>query len=160
MQRSRSYNVGGYQARRRTPIAAEFEDCAQVFQQLCSSLEAGSTAWGGSESKLVGLFGRLRAWGNESGASTRSLDHRLRKASKLQNQVLEFLGDFKIDLENGMPPSCSVDFRCDVESTSVFIFKFRSSAEYYWCFFPYNYDSVLKSAYNLNFKPTHCVKWF
>jgi len=104
MERSRNYHVGGSQksnARRKTPIAAEFEDCIQVFQQLCSSLEAGSTAWGGSDSELAGLFGRLRSWGNESGASTRSLDHRLRKASRLQNQVLEFLGDLKVDLESG-----------------------------------------------------------
>jgi len=164
MELSRSYHVSRLQnskARRRTPIAAGFEDCIQVFHQLCSSFEAGSTAWGGSDGEFGGLFGRLRAWGNESGASTRSLDHRLRKASRLQKQVLEFLVDLKIDIENGMssPHSCSLSIHCKLRSTSVLYFHTQKlTREFSKACFPYFYNQALDFPCNPRLRSTHCVK--
>lgn len=88
-------------ARRQTPIAAEFEDCVQLFYQLCSAMEADAATWEGSDTPLNDLFSRFKAWGSDSRASTRSLDYTLRKASRLRDQILELLKPFKIELQSG-----------------------------------------------------------
>lgn len=88
-------------ARKQTPIAAEFEDCVQLFYQLCSAMEADSAMWEGSDAQLNDLFSKFKAWGNDSRASSRSLDYTLRKASRLRDQVLELLKPFKLELQSG-----------------------------------------------------------
>lgn len=89
--------------RRSTPIAAGFEDCLQLFEQLVSAMEADSTTWKPAEVvPLKDDFSKLKAWGNETGASSRSLDHALRKASKLQQQVSELLDELRENTQRGM----------------------------------------------------------
>lgn len=88
--------------RRSTPIAAGFEDCLQLFEQLVSAMEADSTTWKPAEVvPLKDEFSRLRAWGNDTGASSRSLDHALRKASKLQRQVSDLLDELRDNTQKG-----------------------------------------------------------
>src|SRR3954454_11279450 len=88
-------------ARRQTPIAAEFEDCVQLFHQLCSAMEADAATWEGSDTPLKDLFSKFKAWGNDTRASSRSLDYTLRKASRLRDQVLELLKPFKVEVQSG-----------------------------------------------------------
>lgn len=88
-------------ARRQTPIAAEFEDCVQLFYQLSSAMEADNATWEGSDAAINDLFSRFKAWGNDTRASSRSLDYTLRKASRLRDQVLELLKPFKIEIQSG-----------------------------------------------------------
>ncbi|KAH8596651.1 hypothetical protein B0O99DRAFT_705975 [Bisporella sp. PMI_857] len=92
-----------YNAHRGAPIAAAFEDCVQLFEQLCASLEAGTPSWTGPHTELADLFSTLRTWGHDTGASSRSLDHRLRKASTLQAQVLELFEALQNELGTGKP---------------------------------------------------------
>lgn len=88
-------------ARRQTPIAAEFEDCVQLFYQLSSAMEADNATWEGSDAAINDLLSRFKAWGNDTRASSRSLDYTLRKASRLRDQVLELLKPFKIEIQSG-----------------------------------------------------------
>jgi len=87
--------------RKQTPIAVEFEDCVQVFFQLCSAVEADTAAWKGVNAPLNDLFSKFRAWGNDTRASSRSLDYALRRASQLREQVIELLQAFKGELQDG-----------------------------------------------------------
>jgi hypothetical protein len=88
-------------ARRQTPIAAEFEDCVQLFYQLCSAMDADSATWEGSSTPINDLFSKFKAWGNDTRASSRFLDYTLRKASRLRDQVLELLKPFKLEIQSG-----------------------------------------------------------
>lgn len=86
-------------ARRQTPIAAEFEDCVQLFYQLCSAMEADSATWEGSDIPINGLQSRFKAFGSD--ARVPVIDYTLRKASRLRDQVLNLLKPFKEELQNG-----------------------------------------------------------
>jgi hypothetical protein len=44
---------------------------------------------------------RLRVWGNDTGASSRSLDHALRKSSRLQTQVADLLRELLENIQKG-----------------------------------------------------------
>jgi hypothetical protein len=88
-------------ARKNAPIAAEFEECVQLYYQLCSSMEADSMMWSDAQIPLDDGFSKFRAWGNDTGACTWSLDHALRKSSRLQQQVLDLLRDLREELQRG-----------------------------------------------------------
>jgi len=71
------------------PVAAKFEDCQQWFDKLCVALKEHPSLFNLdlAEESLA----KFRAWGNDTGAMTRSLDHTLRKASAHQKKTLELL---------------------------------------------------------------------
>src|SRR5438045_7920482 len=97
-------NVGfarANKARRNAPVAAEYEECIQLFQQICSSMEADSMMWADAQIPMDDGFAKLRAWGNDTGATSWSLDHSLRKSSRLHQQVLDLLQDLRGELGKG-----------------------------------------------------------
>ena len=98
------------------PISALYEDCLQYFQQLCNIAEASqvekeraaNVAQECAEKELIkqagkiararhfiidDCFSKFRDWGSNTGASSRSLDHALRKSSQLQGTTKELLED-------------------------------------------------------------------
>jgi hypothetical protein len=81
------------------PIAAKFEDCHNCFNKLCTTLRS-------SYSKISILaddnFAKFLAWGNDTGAATRSLDHTLRKSSDLREMTLDLLKDLHKTILDGM----------------------------------------------------------
>jgi hypothetical protein len=81
------------------PVAAKFEDCHNGFYKLCGKLKD-------SHSKISMLaddnFARFLAWGNDTGAATRSLDHMLRKSSDLKEMTLVLLKDLYVTILDGM----------------------------------------------------------
>lgn len=76
-------------ARERTPVAAEYEDCTQRFDMLNSVMEANESTWEPYQNLLNDYRSRLTTWGVDTGARSRTIDHTLRKSSRLANQVLE-----------------------------------------------------------------------
>jgi hypothetical protein len=71
------------------PIAANYENCRGCFEQVCLALRSNSS------SSIADLaddgFGKLQAWGRDSGASNRLLDHTLRKASRIAKLTTDLL---------------------------------------------------------------------
>jgi hypothetical protein len=82
------------------PLAAKFEACQQCFARLCVVLKEHPTLFDLdlAEESLA----KFRAWGNDTGAITRSLDHTLRKASAHQKKTLELLTALHSTLTEGM----------------------------------------------------------
>ena len=119
------------------PISALYEDCLQYFQQVRSIAEANQAekeraaniAQEGAEKELMkqaGLasraryvtiddcFSKFRDWGSNTGASSRSLDHTLRKASQLQQTTKELLEDLFTTLSQSKNfPICYLDIHLD-----------------------------------------------
>ena len=83
----------------RAPLAAEFEECSQLFEVLCSAIEANPRIWKAYHLTVVDHRDALAAWGAETGATSYVLDHALRKSSSLQHHVLELLQDCSGDLQ-------------------------------------------------------------
>jgi hypothetical protein len=82
------------------PVAAKFEDCYNSFNRLCVELRGRSPS---AISALVDEnYAKLLAWGNDTGAATRSLDHMLRKASDLREGTLDLLRDLHELIREGM----------------------------------------------------------
>ena len=76
------------------PIAALFEDCSQCFERLCATtVESRHIGETSLHSMVDGCFSELRSWGGETGAPDGSLDHALRKSSRLQQTTKDLLGD-------------------------------------------------------------------
>jgi hypothetical protein len=90
------------QPREASPIAASFSECVQLMDQLVSLADSQKFPWTGASVSLDIHASKLRAWGNDTGAASRSLDHALRKASRLKQQVLLLLSSLKSDLQTGM----------------------------------------------------------
>lgn len=79
------------------PIAAKFEDCRQCFHRLCPALKCSSLQH--CSSLADDSYGKFLAWGEDSGASARSLDRSLRKTSSLASMTLELLMDLYSTLQ-------------------------------------------------------------
>lgn len=88
------------------PIAAQFEDCLQSYDQLYSVMQTNGSAWGTWYTTVDDDLGRLQLWGKSTGASSRSLDHSLdhalRKASHLRETTLQLLTELYESLQSGM----------------------------------------------------------
>ncbi|KAK0726356.1 hypothetical protein B0T21DRAFT_371426 [Apiosordaria backusii] len=91
--------VGGWKAHRETesqklrakaPLAAQFEDCAQALRQLHLAITSDSSD-GTLRDLVERCLQRLTAWGHDTGASSRRLDHSLRRAIKPQDSTLMLL---------------------------------------------------------------------
>lgn len=134
--RLRNYELS---MRDRAPIAAEFEECTQLFQSLCSAFEANPLTWK-SYHMLIGEHrDALAAWGAETGATSYLLDHALRKSSSLQQHVIELLQDFSSDLQkskltrpatnNSSHGSCrDRDFPCSARVALKYSSQFLTSS--------------------------------
>lgn len=97
--------------REKAPVAAQFEDCFQAFQQLSDSILVNR-----SDLSLYAISKdcalRFKLWGDDSGASSRALDHGLANSPVVRaqtqrlltdlNQILE-LGEFNEHARNGNP---------------------------------------------------------
>jgi hypothetical protein len=81
------------------PIAAIFEDCCQNFERLCVTARRNADP---SSILVEDNYGKFLAWGNDSGASSRSLDHTLRKDSILSAMALDLLKTLDRKLGQGM----------------------------------------------------------
>jgi hypothetical protein len=82
------------------PVAAKFEDCHNCFNKLCVALRSRSPS---AISTLADdNFAKFLAWGNDTGAATRSLDHTLRKSSDLREMTLDLLKDLQSTIVDGM----------------------------------------------------------
>lgn len=76
--------------RAKAEVAAQFEDCVQAFQQLSDSLQGDQS---NAELRIVSNdYGiQLKIWGDDSGASSRALDHALRSSLVIKKQTLGLL---------------------------------------------------------------------
>ena len=82
------------------PVAAKFEDCRNCFNKLCAALRSH---WPPAISTLAAdNFAKVLAWGNDTGAATRSLDHTLRKSTDLKEMTLDLLKDLHLTILDGM----------------------------------------------------------
>lgn len=76
------------------PIAALFKDCLQRFERLHAATVESLQIGGKSLHSMVdGCFSEFRMWGIDTGAPDGSLDHALRKSSRLQQTTKDLLGD-------------------------------------------------------------------
>lgn len=83
-------------------IASQYTDCTNSFNKLLECIEASNNQ--AIAQRLSNEFGRLRIWAGNSGAHRSgrvSLDHRLREASHLHEELTKLLGELHQDLEEG-----------------------------------------------------------
>jgi hypothetical protein len=80
------------------PLAAKFESCKQAFENLCIVTQAIAPL---DSNAVEDSFGKFLAWGNDSGASARSLDRTLRKTSSLSEMTDELLKSLYSKLQEG-----------------------------------------------------------
>jgi len=108
----RNHQTG--QPREASPISTSFDKCLKFIDQLSSIQDAHNLALVGSPVCFDAHASKLRAWGNDTGASSWSLDHTLRKASRLQQQVLLLLNGLQYDLQTGNAKSCPLTCRLSI----------------------------------------------
>ena len=83
-------------------IASQYTHCKNSFNKLLECTEASNNQV--IAQRLSNEFGRLRIWAGNSGAHRSgrvSLDHRLREASHLHEELTKLLGELHQDLEEG-----------------------------------------------------------
>jgi hypothetical protein len=95
---------------RTAPIAAIFEKCRESFERLCIVTRLNSSQ--PNSSLVEDNYGTFLAWGNDSGAATRSLDRTLRKTSNLSDMVMELLRTLYSTLQRGMLSEHSASLAC------------------------------------------------
>lgn len=98
----RSKDMHKQNMRAKAPLAAQFEDCAQVVKQAYAALHADASV---EQQKSLRVYigrclGRLITWGHETGASSRLLDHSLRRASKPRDNTLTLLKELHERVQN------------------------------------------------------------
>jgi hypothetical protein len=106
------------QPREASPILTSFNKCLKLIDQLSSPQDTYDLAWTGSRISFDAHASKLRAWGNDTGATSWSLDHTLRKASLLQQQVLLLLNGLQYDLQTGKAKSFPLT-RCQSTMASI-----------------------------------------
>jgi hypothetical protein len=85
------------------PIAAQVEDCLRSFDALLVDLDA-KEEFCSLSSAINDALGRFKIWSSNIGAhrnGRRSLDHRLRDASHLQEHILRLLSGLAENLSDG-----------------------------------------------------------
>ena len=101
-------------AYRIAPIAAIYEDCVQYFEQICTVMDSNPEAWETRSSQINDCFSKFRDWGNATKAPTRSLDHALRKSSRLQETTKDLLEDLLSMLHTSKAMISSIDKKSTV----------------------------------------------
>lgn len=91
------------------PIAALFKDCLQHFERLCSTIESRKLTGNSMNLTRDGCFSKFRTWGSDTGAPTGSLDHGLRKSTRLQQTTKDLLDDLILALQ-ASKTSCFLDW--------------------------------------------------
>jgi hypothetical protein len=116
------------QPRERPPIASSFNECVKLIDELTSLSDMQNIIWTGSPVSLDAHASKLRAWGNDTGASSWALDHALRKASRLKQQVLLLLNVLKNELQTGIINLSSTVYHLSVlfGCTSTFSIGYNS----------------------------------
>ncbi|KAK0639447.1 hypothetical protein B0T16DRAFT_497542 [Cercophora newfieldiana] len=91
--------------RAKAPIAARFEDCSQASTQLTDALQANRH--GSDELRTLAQHckDRLGFWGDDSGASSRVLDHNLACSPTLMRQTDALLVELNSTLEKAVTAS-------------------------------------------------------
>jgi hypothetical protein len=80
------------------PLAAKFESCKQAFETLCIVTRSIAPS---NSSSVEDSFGKFLTWGQDSGASARSLDRTLRKTSSLSEMTDELLMSLYSKIQEG-----------------------------------------------------------
>lgn len=91
----------GLQQRQRYTIAARFEDCSQASIQLTDALQANRHGSDELRNLAQQCKDRLGFWGDDSGASSRVLDHALACSPTLTRQTDALLVELNSTLEKG-----------------------------------------------------------
>jgi hypothetical protein len=93
-------------ARSNAPIAAQYEECSQILRQLHAAFLAKEFKDGEMDLRILTeqCLTRLISWGENSRASSRLLDHALRRSSRPRNDTLRLLKDLHEILQSGMQP--------------------------------------------------------
>ena len=84
----------------KVPIVSQYEHCENSFNLLLEIINDQAIA-----ERVLNEFGRFRVWAENSGVNRTgrvSLDHRLREASHLQEELTKLLGELNRDLEDGV----------------------------------------------------------
>lgn len=79
------------------PLAAKFESCKQAFETICIVRSIAPS----NSNSVEDSFGKFLAWGNDTGASARSLDRTLRKTSSLSEVTEDLLMSLYSKLQEG-----------------------------------------------------------
>ena len=87
--------------RAKAPVAAGFEDCLQAFDRLSAAIDANRDDFQDEYILSEDCYSRVKTWGCDSGASTRALDHALRKSPQLKSSTLDLLLDLYSILQDG-----------------------------------------------------------
>jgi hypothetical protein len=80
------------------PLAAKFESCKQAFETFCILTPSIAPS---DANAVENSFGKFLDWGNDSGASARSIDRALRKTSSLPKMTDELLMSLYSKLQEG-----------------------------------------------------------
>ena len=81
------------------PIATLFNDCLHDFERLCSTIESRKVTGNSPDLMRDGCFSKFCTWGSDTGAPNGSLDHALRKSSRLQQTTKGLLEDLTSALQ-------------------------------------------------------------
>ena len=90
------------QFRAKGPLAAQFEDCVQAIKRLFAALSANTSISEQIYIRTERCMSRLISWGHDSGASSRVLDHHLRRSSKPRTLTLRLLKELHENVLHGM----------------------------------------------------------
>ena len=87
--------------RAKAPVAAEFEDCFQLFSQLSDAIKVNCPSDKDLSILAEDAMDRLRAWDEESGAAERRLDYVLKSSPMVQGQTKRLLEELHGAVEQG-----------------------------------------------------------
>jgi hypothetical protein len=89
--------------RKKGPLAAQFEDCGQHMRKLYAAMDADPEV--SEKSAIYGLAERchsgLISWGHDSGASSRILDHTLRRSLRPRENTERLLTELQDNITHG-----------------------------------------------------------
>ncbi|KAK3368627.1 nb-arc and tpr domain-containing protein [Podospora didyma] len=88
--------------RDKAPVAAQFEYCFQASIRLTDALQANKPHWRDLRNHAHDCKDRLRSWGDDSGASSRTIDYALRNSPKVARQTRHLLSDLILILEQAV----------------------------------------------------------
>lgn len=126
------------------PIAALFEDCLQHFERLrAATVESRQIK--PLHSMVDGCFSKFRMWGSDTGAPDGSLDHALRKSSRLEQTTKDLAEDLLSTLRTSktlvFSYCCKVDHSLDTSHT---VYSRLFHADIFYCIFILQYCSIRK----------------
>ena len=83
-------------------IASQYASCKNSFNKLLQDVKKSNDQ--AAALRLLNEFGRFRVWAGNAGAHRTgrvSLDHRLREASHVYDELTKLLGELRKNLEEG-----------------------------------------------------------